>query len=440
MEQTRGDLPLQALPALHRASGLLALSPGGELEGCLPDEVAALRRVATWAKEFLSRPHPDLGRPGHVCPWVNASIRNERFLLTLIRRAHENLSAAEQTFLRLKRYFLEEMQPTAGREAQLKTIVVLFTGLPPDDVPSIINGLHVRLKPQFVREGLMLGEFFSKCEKEGLRNPKFRPLRSETPLIVIRSMVQTDIAFLADDSNFIRAYLGKFQANGVDEVFSLLEQRPHTPHDRVALLLDTVVEFDVSDGRPVEKDRSTGLLKSPQLLKRLESELQCAAPMTSHTVMVVGVDALESSASSHKASDASHLLWDVARMVKSGQRAESLLVRHGSDSLALLALDVKPELAGILAERIRAACEGRHTTAEASLATTVSIGIATVTTGRTHAVASDVLAAAERACAAARSAGGNRIVTADLPTGDEFRYPSNKASSSPPLMPGALRK
>jgi hypothetical protein len=118
------------------------------------------------------------------------------------------------------------MQPTSGREAMLKTIVVLFTGLPPDEVPAIINGLHARLKPHFVREGLMLGEFFSKCEKEGLRNPSFRPLRSETPLIVIRSMVQTDIAFLANDAAFVSAYLRKFQASGVDEVFSLLEQRP----------------------------------------------------------------------------------------------------------------------------------------------------------------------------------------------------------------------
>jgi diguanylate cyclase (GGDEF)-like protein len=371
---------------------------------------------------------------------VKASIRNELFLLTLTRRAHENLSATEQTFLRLKQYFLEEMQPTTGRDAQLKTIVVLFTGLPPDEVPSIINGLHVRLKPHFVREGLMLGEFFSKCEKEGLRNPKFRPLRSETPLIVIRSMVPTDIAFLADDATFVRAYLRKFQANGVDEVFSLLEQRPHTPRDRVALLLNTVAEFDVSDGRPVEKDRSTGLFKSTQLLKRLESELQCAAPMTSQTVMVLGVDALESSLSSDKANEVPHLLWDVARMVKSGQRAESLLVRHGSDSLALLVLDIKPDLAGILAERIRAACETRPTTPEAPLATTLSIGIATVTTGRTDAVASDVLTAADRACAAARAEGGNRIVVADLPTGDEFRSPSTKASSFAPFRPGGLRK
>lgn len=370
---------------------------------------------------------------------MNASIRNERFLLTLTRHAHENLSAVEQTFLRLKRYFLEEMQPTTGREAQLKTIVVLFMGLPPDEVPSIINGLHVRLKPQFVQAGLMLGEFFSKCEKEGLRNPTFRPLRSETPLIVIRSMVETDIAFLADDSTFVRAYLRKFQANGVDEVFSWLEQRPQTPRDRVALLLNTVAEFDVSDGRPVEKDRSTGLFKSPQLLKRLESELKCAAPMTSHTVMVLGVDALES-LSSDKANEASHLLWDVTRMVKSGQRAGSLLVRHGSDSLALLALDIKPELAGVLAERIRVACETRPPTPEASLATTLSIGIATVTTRRTHAVASDVLAAADRACATARAEGGNRIVMANLPTSDEFRSPSTKASSSAPLGPGVLHK
>jgi GGDEF domain-containing protein len=160
------------------------------------------------------------------------------------------------------------------------------------------------------------------------------------------------------------------------------------PRDRVTMLLDTVAEFGgVTDGSPVEKDRSTGLFTSPQLLKRLESDLQRAAPMTSETVMVLRVDAVDSSLRSDKANEASHLLWDVARMVKSGQRAESLLVRHGSDSLALLVPHIKPELAGILAERTRAACETRPSTPGASLATTLSIGIATVTKGRTRAVA-----------------------------------------------------
>jgi hypothetical protein len=42
----------------------------------------------------------------------------------------------------------------------------------------------------------MLGEFHPTNLSPGLRNAAFRPLRSSTPLLVIRHMVESDIDFL----------------------------------------------------------------------------------------------------------------------------------------------------------------------------------------------------------------------------------------------------
>jgi hypothetical protein len=42
----------------------------------------------------------------------------------------------------------------------------------------------------------------------------FRPLQAPIPLIAIRNMVPTDIAFLYDEESYVRAYLEKFGKRG----------------------------------------------------------------------------------------------------------------------------------------------------------------------------------------------------------------------------------
>jgi hypothetical protein len=78
----------------------------------------------------------------------------------------------------------------------------------------LIDVSKERLKPLFVNDGLMLGEFHELNESPGLHNPDFRPLRSPIPLLAIRRMVYSDIVFLNRPSDpperrirFLEAYL-----------------------------------------------------------------------------------------------------------------------------------------------------------------------------------------------------------------------------------------
>lgn len=237
----------KTIPTLHLADRLLSSAADGlnTTDRSAADTVA-LMSVARWAKDFLTKPHAALGRSGHVCPYVNASIREQRFLLTVLRGAEPRQRQAEEVMLRLGRHFLQ-LEPKAGRQAQLKTIVVLFPDLPSERAAPIINDMHRRLKPYFLRRGMMLGEFFADSSKPGLHNPEFRPLRSDIPLLVIRSMMLTDIAFLSDRARFVRAFIQNFKARGCAEVRSYLESARGTLSEaRSAMLLEQVERYDAN--------------------------------------------------------------------------------------------------------------------------------------------------------------------------------------------------
>ena len=74
----------------------------------------------------------------------------------------------------------------------------MFPGISDADAPAFIDAVQARLKPQFVADGLMLGQFHALNNEPGLHNQEFRPLRSPIPLLAIRFMVDSDLPFLTE--------------------------------------------------------------------------------------------------------------------------------------------------------------------------------------------------------------------------------------------------
>ncbi len=172
---------------------------------------AQLQTLA-WIRDFVAKPHPELGRRGPVCPFLPRALREDSVTFRTIAGAQ---LAEEQLDVMLKEHaqlFLVT-EPTRGNARLNKTIVLVFSGLPEDHAGEIIEAAHQRLKPHFVELGLMLGEFHKGHQGAGVKNEKFRPLQSPVPLLVIRYMVASDIAFLERDSDpldlrqrFVQAY------------------------------------------------------------------------------------------------------------------------------------------------------------------------------------------------------------------------------------------
>lgn len=183
--------PLDLVPIRHALEGVSA--------NCSADMV----ETARWCQSYLCNPHPELGRTGSVCPWTPPAIKRETFWLVDIDFTGRDEDAICQDILSLIEVF-KGRAPQDGTASQFKTIVCVLHGL---EDPEQVNHYHTRLKPRFLAEGLMLGEFYSLCPKPGLRSDSFNPLRSPIPLLVVREMVELDIAFLTDQPQFVEAYL-----------------------------------------------------------------------------------------------------------------------------------------------------------------------------------------------------------------------------------------
>jgi hypothetical protein len=170
-------------------------------------------------------------------------------------RAHLRVDEVERTFQVMGKHFLE-MEPVAFSEGQYKTIVTVFTGLPHEQESEFIRSLHERLKPSFVSQGLMLGEFYPASIKTGLRNPGWHPLRSSPPLLVIRFMVRPDIAFLSDSQDFVQAYLSRFPLEGGTELRSFIERhRTRLTPENAAMLEEMLREFQKSQAASTDAGR-----------------------------------------------------------------------------------------------------------------------------------------------------------------------------------------
>mgnify|MGYP005990320385 CR=1 FL=1 len=181
------------------------------------EHLMAAQSTLCYVREFLAKPNPNLGRKGPTCPFVPKSLQLDSIYLGVLS-AEETGSAEDLEALLLEAIavFLA-LEPRSGPKASYKAIILVFPDMEPEDVSAMIDGTQKRLKPSFVQEGLMLGEFHLRNNATGLHNEYFYPLRTPYPCLAIRHMVPSDIVFLnpaefAADvrASMIRTFLGKF--------------------------------------------------------------------------------------------------------------------------------------------------------------------------------------------------------------------------------------
>jgi hypothetical protein len=117
--------------------------------------------------------------------------------MAVYRRRQAPSSAEIIRLVRKQRLEFVAFRMSLGEDRLFSATMLAFPDVEPSEAPELIDGTRDVLKPEFVRDGLMLGEFHADNEQGGLHNPNFRPLRSSVPMLVIRSMVPSDIVFLS---------------------------------------------------------------------------------------------------------------------------------------------------------------------------------------------------------------------------------------------------
>jgi hypothetical protein len=158
-------------------------------------------------------------RWAHVCPFIRDSLDYDEFWI----EESDLINDVDIETLLLKQIGDFKNAPPAhdpiasGQGAKLpilwKTFLTFFPRLlhrPIGGYP-LMDNLHAKLKPVFIQEGLMLGQFYARCPAEATWNPMWKgPLISPWPAFAIRYMAKHDHIFLKNDATAMAVYNRQF--------------------------------------------------------------------------------------------------------------------------------------------------------------------------------------------------------------------------------------
>lgn len=174
--------------------------------GRFPQYRAGMR----WLEEFVTQPHPDLGRPGAVCPRLAPAIRADTVWLVSVTAGGSTPEHAVEAGRLLMEVFDEV---ATGPHRASTALLGFFTDLPSEQAADFIDGGHLRLRPEAVDRGLMLGEFHAGSTVGGVNNRSFPVMRCPEPMFAIRVMTPHDLLFaeqpetpMADRLSYLLAY------------------------------------------------------------------------------------------------------------------------------------------------------------------------------------------------------------------------------------------
>jgi hypothetical protein len=187
-----------------------------EVRALATQENPELVEIVDWCENFLGKPSALVGRTGNVCPFVPEAMMRGSLKFTLIAlrgRGGAAVREIEEVVIACRDHFVRR-EEAQGKIDIFGSMVILFPDVTRDEAMTVIDPSQRKLKPTFVKQGLMLGEFHPLSPTPGLRNQSFRPLRSPIPLLAIRHMVESDVDFLmapvdpaATRVESLRAYL-----------------------------------------------------------------------------------------------------------------------------------------------------------------------------------------------------------------------------------------
>jgi len=180
-----------------------------------------LNGIKKWITEFLCSPHPLLGRSGDVCPLTKEAINKDSIFFALDKSLHLDKKSEMKKITSQIRLFKELK---AANAETYKVIINVYPHIEKTEYYKI-ETLQNALKPLFVENGLMIGQFYPGCKEKGLWNDNFFPLDSPIALLAIRNMAITDIAFLMSNDTFVKKYLDVFGETGDIFLKKLIERR-----------------------------------------------------------------------------------------------------------------------------------------------------------------------------------------------------------------------
>ena len=173
----------------------------------------ALAQLRGWIETYLMQTHPQLGRPGVVCPFTRLARKHDTIRLAICDATPDDRA---EIFVAIRSgYKMLGRIPATTETAVLRTVVIGFPNCNSEAGLAVIHRGQTQHKLHAAMYFRMLGLMHPSSEARGVWNPDFRPLRAPMPLLAMRYMVEQDAALIADHRLQWPPYFLKFGAAGV---------------------------------------------------------------------------------------------------------------------------------------------------------------------------------------------------------------------------------
>jgi len=162
-----------------------------------------------WMRDYICQEHPQLGRRGPICPFVQSAIDKDALSLTFHYEVDGSSTAAIENLLRnyIKVFLCSQLPSECS--STLKAMLVVLPRILPEQT-NVLDIVQARVKDDFVQNGLMLGQFHKNCPEPAVHNPQFPVSISPIPFFAIRYMAEHDILFLHQKKHWFTEYCARF--------------------------------------------------------------------------------------------------------------------------------------------------------------------------------------------------------------------------------------
>ncbi|MEV7939378.1 DUF6875 domain-containing protein [Kitasatospora sp. NPDC088264] len=171
-------------------------------------------QVHTWLRQYISRPHDEIGRTGPVCPFIPPALSGKdaqfSFRYDVTGKDEQQLREALEAEMSTFALGTERSRTHTGASLDCRIVVLPATG---PEGWRVLDEAYEDLKNNAVAHGLMVGQFHPHCDERAVRNPLFPVSVAPVGLFAIRRMAPHDVLFLYKHRAWFRIYDQNFRAH-----------------------------------------------------------------------------------------------------------------------------------------------------------------------------------------------------------------------------------
>jgi hypothetical protein len=196
-----------AVRRLHRM--IVAVWPRGRPHVLTASRSAKVSEVFAWVQQFLAEPHPLLGRPGPICPFVQGAMKLDRLEVAFESDVDgADIAPIRAALLRHAQDFAVHSQGSAPADG-FNSRIIVFPNVPQSRGP-LLDQVHTELKTDLMREDVMVSAFHPLSARPALGNPQFRVFQAPFVAFALRRMDVRDIAFVGHNRRAFARYKDRF--------------------------------------------------------------------------------------------------------------------------------------------------------------------------------------------------------------------------------------